>query len=144
MSATSGKGGTDDRPMAEINVTPFTDVLLVLLIIFMLLSAIATPAGFQKSFSAQPRPGPGDNRFAIQVVVESGQRFVVDGRHCSRAALDVTMARAIAFHRRNAARYSTHISLIAPESVPYQAVIDVLDAGRSADDDDVGLVITGQ
>ncbi len=30
--------------MAEINITPFTDVLLVLLIIFILLAALATPA----------------------------------------------------------------------------------------------------
>ena len=31
--------------MAEINITPFTDVLLVLLIIFMILAALVTPAG---------------------------------------------------------------------------------------------------
>jgi len=29
----------DDAVMAEINITPFTDVLLVLLIIFMILAA---------------------------------------------------------------------------------------------------------
>ena len=28
-------GGNDDRLMSEINVTPFVDVMLVLLIIFM-------------------------------------------------------------------------------------------------------------
>jgi biopolymer transport protein ExbD len=31
--------------MAEINITPFTDVLLVLLIIFMILAALAAPPG---------------------------------------------------------------------------------------------------
>ena len=38
----------DDEVMAEINITPFTDVLLVLLIIFMILAALITPPGFQK------------------------------------------------------------------------------------------------
>ena len=38
----------DDEVMAEINITPFTDVLLVLLIIFMILAALVTPPGFQK------------------------------------------------------------------------------------------------
>ena len=33
--------GTDDDVMATINITPFTDVLLVLLIIFIILAAVA-------------------------------------------------------------------------------------------------------
>ena len=41
--------GPDDEVMAEINITPFTDVLLVLLIIFMILAALVTPPGFQKN-----------------------------------------------------------------------------------------------
>jgi len=38
----------DDAVMAEINITPFTDVLLVLLIIFMILAALVAPPGFEK------------------------------------------------------------------------------------------------
>jgi biopolymer transport protein ExbD len=34
---------TDDFVMAEINITPFTDVLLVLLIIFMILTSLLKP-----------------------------------------------------------------------------------------------------
>src|ERR1700748_110175 len=47
MSMVSSAG--DDEVMAEINITPFTDVLLVLLIIFMILAALVTPPGFQKN-----------------------------------------------------------------------------------------------
>ena len=47
MSMVSSQG--DDEVMAEINITPFTDVLLVLLIIFMILAALVTPPGFQKN-----------------------------------------------------------------------------------------------
>ena len=38
----------DEEVMAEINITPFTDVLLVLLIIFMILAALVAPPGFEK------------------------------------------------------------------------------------------------
>jgi len=37
-----GKGGRSYRPMAEINVTPFVDVMLVLLIIFMVTAPLLT------------------------------------------------------------------------------------------------------
>ncbi|MGE5952479.1 MAG: ExbD/TolR family protein [Qipengyuania vulgaris] len=48
MSLASGKGtrrrrgGGSRRPMAEINVTPFVDVMLVLLIIFMVTAPLLT------------------------------------------------------------------------------------------------------
>src|SRR5688572_5352582 len=35
MAFTSDTGGSDDRVMADINVTPLVDVMLLLLIIFM-------------------------------------------------------------------------------------------------------------
>jgi biopolymer transport protein TolR len=38
----NGKGGRSYRPMAEINVTPFVDVMLVLLIIFMVTAPLLT------------------------------------------------------------------------------------------------------
>ena len=146
MTAKPSPGGIDDRPMAEINVTPFTDVLLVLLIIFMLLSAIATPAGFQKSFATRPT-GPRttiDDRLDIFVTIASASRFAIDGRAVTRPQLAQAMAREVVLHRSDPAHYSLHISIAAPESVPYQAVIDVLDAGRTAGDDDVGLVVSGR
>ncbi len=46
MSLLSAKQDAD--VMAEINITPFTDVLLVLLIIFIILAAIVVPPGFEK------------------------------------------------------------------------------------------------
>ena len=45
--------------MAEINITPFTDVLLVLLIIFIILAAIVVPPGFEKEL---PNSNPSNNQ----------------------------------------------------------------------------------
>ena len=89
--------------MAEINITPFTDVLLVLLIIFMLLAALAAPPGFQKSFDKCNAPcGGGPLLRPILVEVATGPHVFVNG---------------------------------------IDAIIKVLDAGRLAGDDDVGLVV---
>ena len=45
MAVGNGSGGDDDggyKPLAEINVTPFVDVMLVLLIIFMVAAPLLT------------------------------------------------------------------------------------------------------
>ena len=44
-------------PRADINVTPFIDILLVLLVIFMTLSP-TVPAGLNANIPQQPPPGP--------------------------------------------------------------------------------------
>ena len=45
MSVSLRNGGGDDlyQPLAEINVTPLVDVMLVLLIIFMVTAPLLTP-----------------------------------------------------------------------------------------------------
>lgn len=126
--------------MAEINITPFTDVLLVLLIIFMILAALATPPGFQKELG-----GPGhrvlttiDQARVIDVVVTRAGSIYVDGRRTTDGELYVALAAAVAAHR--AARTSTHIAILADADAKYDAIIRILDAGRQAGDDDVGFV----
>src|SRR5262245_51941505 len=44
-------------PRADINVTPFIDILLVLLVIFMTISP-TVPTGLKASIPEQPPPGP--------------------------------------------------------------------------------------
>ncbi len=44
-------------PRADINVTPFIDILLVLLVIFMTISP-TSPAGVRANIPQQPPPGP--------------------------------------------------------------------------------------
>ena len=44
-------------PRVDINVTPFVDILLVLLVIFMTLSP-TVPTGLKASIPEQPPPGP--------------------------------------------------------------------------------------
>ena len=71
----------DQEVMAEINITPFTDVLLVLLIIFMILAALVAPPGFEKEL---PNKNPNSstqhkNKNDIEVDVNNKGVIFVDG-----------------------------------------------------------------
>jgi len=131
----------DQSLMAEINITPFTDVLLVLLVIFMILAAIAVPPGFQKSI---PQPGHATvdyHGIPIRIVVDDRSNVIVEGVRVAPNGIDAAISDAVRRHASNPATYSKHIELIGSSSASYQTIIDVLDAGRQAGDDDVGLIV---
>ena len=143
MGMTSAKQDTD--VMAEINITPFTDVLLVLLIIFMILAALAAPPGFQKEL---PKSNQDKNKvtqhqlhYQIQVFVTAQNRIFVDGHPTTVNGVYSAIDGAVRYHKAHAAQgYLTHISLIADSAAKYDTIIKILDAARAAGDDDVGFV----
>ena len=83
------RGGGDDLvENHEINVTPFIDVMLVLLIIFMVaapLSTVDLPIDLQTS-TAQPQKKP-DKPTYVEVGFERGDAVSVDGERLSPAAV---------------------------------------------------------
>jgi len=131
-----GSAGNDEV-MAEINITPFTDVLLVLLIIFMILAALVTPPGFQKNL-----PDKSDNtpiqqqkkQDNIEVLINDKGVMYVDNKKSDTAHIYADMAEA----KRE--KGNKHVSLTADVKAPYQAVITVLDAARLNGLNDVGFV----
>ncbi len=135
MSLLSARG--DEEVMAEINITPFTDVLLVLLIIFMILAALVTPPGFQKNLPDKSDNSPiqqlkkNDN---IQVLISEKGVIYIDNKRTDTAHIYADMADV---KRR---RGNKHVSLTADVKAPYQSVITVLDAARLNGLDDVGFV----
>ncbi|WP_262694791.1 protein TolR [Kordiimonas aquimaris] len=75
-----GSGGRRNkyRPMAEINVTPFVDVMLVLLIVFMVAAPLLT-AGVQVDLpKAQARPLPQDSKPLEVTIDQNGAIFLAD------------------------------------------------------------------
>ena len=136
----SGAARQDGDVMAEINITPFTDVLLVLLIIFMILASIAVPPGFQKELPATLRPPSPiiDTTRVIDVMVTRAGAIYVDGVATTDGGLYAAIANAVAAH--SGAHRSTHISIIADADSKYDTIVKILDAGRQAGDDDVGFV----
>lgn len=122
--------------MAEINITPFTDVLLVLLIIFMILAALVTPPGFEKELpnnnNSQPQTLKPKNN--IEVMVNNKGVIFVDGQKTDEAGIYDTML------RERAKRGDKHVDIIADAKAPYGIIIKILDAAKIAGLDDVGFV----
>ncbi|MBV8246400.1 MAG: biopolymer transporter ExbD [Candidatus Eremiobacteraeota bacterium] len=135
MSLISAK--QEDEVMAEINITPFTDVLLVLLIIFMILAALITPPGFQKELpnksnnTETPNQNKHDN---IEVDVNAAGVIFVDGTKANEKTIyyAMTMAAIKKPHK--------HVSIVADAKAPYGLIIRILDAAKLAGLEDVGFV----
>ncbi len=134
MSLLSAK--QDEEVMAEINITPFTDVLLVLLIIFMILAALVTPPGFEKEL-----PNNNNNQTAtppkhndIEVIVNNKGVIFVDGTKTDEAGIYNQML----IERQK--RGDKHVSITADAKAPYGIIIRILDAAKIAGLEDVGFV----
>jgi biopolymer transport protein TolR len=63
-------------PRADINVTPFIDILLVLLVIFMTLSP-TVPTGLNTNIPQQPPPGPHRQQTEDVIVLSMGRNGVI-------------------------------------------------------------------
>ncbi len=135
----------DTEVMAEINITPFTDVLLVLLIIFMILAALAAPPGFQKQLPKKNNQPQNITlrqlKHQIDVRVTAKNRIYIDGKLVPSENLYDSFVSTVNFHKTHEAQgYTQHVSLIADQDANYNTIIKILDAARAAGDDDVGFV----
>ncbi len=127
----------DDAVMSEINITPFTDVLLVLLIIFMILAAVATPPGFQKELPNNNTPNNAQQNNKKDIDVEVNNRGVIFVDNARTDENGVYAAMATAARTRGA---KTHVSITADAKAPYGVIIRILDAAAEANLEDVGFV----
>ena len=135
MAVSTGEDG--EEVMSTINITPFTDVLLVLLIIFMILAALITPPGFQKQLPNKSNPNQTNNddkKKTIEVDVNNKDVIFVDGKRSSEQAIYYDMA-SVEQRRGN-----LHVSIVADAKAKYGIIIRILDAAKQAGLNDVGFV----
>ncbi|OGP82415.1 MAG: hypothetical protein A2Z08_02415 [Deltaproteobacteria bacterium RBG_16_54_11] len=117
--------------MAEINITPFTDVVLVLLIIFM----IATPFIYQSSMKVQlpqATKSAETSRDVIITIDAEGEVFLEDARIDLDALKDKLKAMV---------QNSPDVSVIinGDKNVRYDSVIQVMDVLTQAGVENPGL-----
>ena len=135
----SGGGGrrkrrSRSRPMSEINVTPFVDVMMVLLIIFMVAAPLLTvgvPVELPKT-AANALPTDQEEPLTVTITADGGVQ--IQTTDVARDQL-VTRLRGIA-----AERTSDRVFLRADGSVPYNTVMQVMGALNAGGFANIGLV----
>jgi biopolymer transport protein TolR len=120
--------------MAEINVTPFVDVMLVLLIIFMVAAPLLTvgvPIELPKTAAT---PLPSEDEEPLTLAIAADGRLVLQKTEIDRNDL-IPRLRAIAAERQN-----DKVFLRADGAVPYETVMQVMGALNAGGFRNIGLV----
>jgi biopolymer transport protein TolR len=135
----SGGGGRGRRrgraqPMAEINITPFVDVMLVLLIIFMVAAPLLTvgvPVELPKTAATAL---PSDQEEPLTITLLADGSVQIQKTPTERGDL-VAKLRAIATERA-----SDRVFLRADGTVSYALVMEVMGALNAGGFSNIGLV----
>ncbi|MFD3191698.1 protein TolR [Sedimentitalea sp. HM32M-2] len=122
------------RPMSEINVTPFVDVMLVLLIIFMVAAPLLTVGVPVQLPKTAANALPSDSEEPLTVTITASGEVQIQTTPTDRSEL-VNKLRAI-----SAERDSDRVFLRADGSIPYESVMQVMGALNAGGFSNVGLV----
>ncbi len=119
--------------MAEINITPFTDVVLVLLIIFM----IATPFIYQSSMNVQlPQASKSEETTRDMIVtINSRGEVYLDNAKMDLNTLKVKLSAAVR------SKPNASVIINGDKNVRYDSVIQVMDVLTRAGVKNPGLGI---
>ena len=121
------------RVMAEINVTPFVDVMLVLLIVFMVTAPLLT-AGVPVDLPKTRAQALGQDREPLSVTIRSNGRIYLQNTPVAESDL-VPRLTAIA-----ANGYDQRIFVRGDKSVDYGRVMEVMGLLSAAGFTHIGLV----
>ena len=137
MPAVSGRG-TRRRSMSEINMVPFIDVMLVLLIIFMVSAPLITTGVVDLPSVGQSKARP---QTVIEVVVGADERLrlKVDGEADPVPVSLPQLAARVKQAQRGRADVPVVIS--AERKVVYESVVRVMDTLQKAGVQRVGLSV---
>ncbi|MEM7732074.1 MAG: protein TolR [Pseudomonadota bacterium] len=128
------RGRGRSRPMSEINVTPFVDVMMVLLIIFMVAAPLMTVGVEVELPQTAANSLSGDDEEPLTVTVTAAGDLSIQETPVARDEL-VNRLLAIASERD-----SNRIFLRADGAVPYSQVMEVMGALNRGGFPNIGLV----
>ena len=138
MAGVTRRTGSRRRTINEINMVPFIDVMLVLLIIFMVSAPLITTGLVDLPTVGKSRQRP---EHVVEVIVGADEslRVRVDGKP-EGAALPLARLKARVLEAQ-AGNAETPVVISADRSVKYESVVKVMDTLQRAGVQRVGLSV---
>lgn len=117
-------GGDDDEPISDINIVPFVDIILVVLIIFM----VTTPLIMAPSININlPKSGTGDDTTPSELTISitSDGSLMLNGKPTDETSIN-QYAQQLASKRPD-----VQAIISADKDVPHGRVVGIIDAVKS-------------
>jgi biopolymer transport protein TolR len=127
------KRNSESRLLAEINVTPLVDVVLVLLIIFMV-TAPMLQMGIDVNLPRVKSKSIDVTEEKLVLTINGGKEIFINKNKTSIAELGAKLESIFAH------RIDREIFMRADKNVPYGFVVEVMSAVRKAGVDKLGMI----
>jgi len=133
MNKNNYKGFSNNKPMSEINVTPFVDVMLVLLIIFMITAPLLTTGVSVDLPKTDSQTLPGRDEPITVTINKEGEVFL--GENLIQVNTLTAKLKAI-----TSIKPSTRIFIRADENISYGQVMNIMSVITKAGYKKVALI----
>jgi biopolymer transport protein TolR len=143
MASTVSRG-RGRRTINEINMVPFIDVMLVLLIIFMVTAPLITPSMIDLPSIGKAGRQPDQ---VLQIIIGKNERLELKGKDGSKPTTLANVANLVKQAQAKNANpdsdtaISTAVVISADRSVKYEQVVKVMDTLQRAGIQRVGLSV---
>ena len=131
--------GSRRRMMNEINVVPYIDVMLVLLVIFMVTAPLVVPGQIELPSVARTSNAPAQ---PIEIIIGVDAALRLRERGAAQVDKPVDRAEAVRYIRaRQSEKPDTPVVISADRNVKYEVVLGVMDELQKADVKRIGLSV---
>ena len=113
------KSGSDDGLMAELNVTPLVDVMLVLLVIFIVTAPLIVPQSMKVTLPKTQAVAQQDQAKNAQLVVEASGQLTYQGKTIN----DQQLASEL---KQQSSTPQFQLQISADKAVPYGRVAEIM------------------